>query len=550
MKKILIANRGEIAIRILRACRMAGYQAVVIASEADKASLAVRLSDEHYILPGFSPTETYLNQAAILEIAVKCGADAVHPGYGLLSENEVFAAAVQAAGLVWIGPPPAAIAALGDKVSARAIARKAGAPLLASLESGNLTLAEAKEFVAAHGFPVIIKAQNGGGGRGMRIVRDKASLAPMLEAAQREAGIAFGRTECFIERYAEGARHVETQCLADQHGQVLILSTRDCTLQRRQQKLIEEAPAPFLNEEQVTELSRASQAILRETGYHGAATCEFLILADGSIAFLEVNTRVQVEHPVTEEVTGIDIIREMFRIAEGEKLALTPVTQGHAIEFRINAEDVTEDFRPAPGQITYLRLPSGPGVRLDFGHETGDTVQPFYDSLVGKIIVKGTDRADALNRSMIALSEFAVAGIKTVTPLHLAILNRPEYTADQAQEFGIHTRWIDAELNTLVQAAAAFPSDRNALILSAGSSTAAEEDGPTYRTSVKAPLSGLVVKWLVEAGDMVAPGDAVAIMESMKMEQTVEAEVSGVVVAVNVEEGGFIDMNEDLLGID
>lgn len=550
MKKILIANRGEIALRILRACRLAGYQAAVIASEADKNGLHVRLADEYYILPGATPAETYLNQQAILKIAREAGTDAVHPGYGLLSENEHFASAVIAEGMVWIGPSPEAISRLGDKVSARAIAESVGAPLLPSLGSGNLTLEMAQAFVAENGYPVIIKAQNGGGGRGMRVVRDDASLAPMLEAAQREASIAFGRSECYIERFAEGARHVETQCLADQHGNVLVLSTRDCTLQRRQQKLIEEAPAPFLSAGQIETLTSSSKAILKAVSYHGAATCEYLILPDGTIAFLEVNTRVQVEHPVTEEVTGIDIIRQMFRIAEGEVLDLQPVVEGHAIEFRINAENIAEDFRPTPGQITYLRLPSGPGVRIDFGHESGDSVQPYYDSLVGKIIVKGKDRADALARARVALREFAVTGIDTVTPLHQAILERGEFTGADSTGFTVHTRWIDTELETLVAEAAAYPTAHNALRFSAVGGAADEDEGPSYRAAVKAPLSGLVIKWLVEEGDLIAPGDAVAIMESMKMEQTVEAEVSGMVVHRAVLEGGFIDMHEDLLGVD
>lgn len=550
MKKILIANRGEIALRILRACREAGYDAVAIASEPDKDALHVRLSDEHYILPGNSPLETYLDQQAILDVARRSGADAVHPGYGLLSENPHFAAAVIAAGLTWIGPSPDTIALLGDKVGAREIARKSGVPLLASHDGGELTLDTAREFVAAHGYPVMIKAQNGGGGRGMRIVRNDADLPAMLEAAQRESGMAFGRSECFIERYAEGARHVETQCLADQHGNIVILSTRDCTLQRRQQKLVEEAPAPFLDARQVADLTAASTSILRAAGYFGAATCEFLILPSGEIAFLEVNTRVQVEHPVTEAVTGIDIIRQMFIIAEGRPIDLTPTVTGHAIEFRINAEDITAEFRPAPGQISYMRLPSGPGIRLDFGYEAGDTIPPFYDSLIGKIIVSGTNRAEALIKARRALREFAILGVKTVTPLHLAILERPEFTSDTAGGFGVHTRWIDEELDHLVAAAGAFPPARNALALAATGQAAEEDEGPTYRTSVKAPLSGLVSKWLVDEGDLIAPGDPVAIMESMKMEQTVLSDVSGMVALRTVAEGGFIDINEDLVGVD
>lgn len=552
MKKILVANRGEIALRIIRACRESGYQSVAIAAEPDANALHARLADECHILPGTAPLDTYLNQAAILAIAAKSGADAVHPGYGLLSENEQFAAAVEAAGLTWIGPSAKSIALLGDKVSARNIAREAGAPLLPSHEDGDLTVEKAREFVESHGFPVIIKAQNGGGGRGMRIVREMDQLGPMLEAAQREAGIAFGRPECFIERYAEGARHIETQCLADSHGTVRVLSTRDCTLQRRQQKLVEEAPAPFLSQTQLDRLTEASIAILQKAGYRGAATCEFLLTPDGDLAFLEVNTRVQVEHPVTEQITGTDIIREMFRIAEGEPLGQAPAHSGHSIEFRINAEDIHADFRPAPGQIQYMRLPSGPGVRLDFGYEAGDTVPPFYDSLVGKVIVTGKDRSEALTRARRALGEFAVLGIKTVVPLHLAFLDRPEFASADAANFKVHTRWVDAELPGLLEAASQVPLAHGALSLavSGSSDTTHEDEGPTYRTSVKAPLSGIVLKWLVEEGELIGPGDAVAVMESMKMEQTIESEVAGMVCFRGTAEGGFIDMGEDLLGID
>ncbi len=551
MKKILIANRGEIALRIIRACRDSGYTSVAIAAEPDARLLHARLADECHILPGSAPLDTYLNQQAILDIAAKAGADAVHPGYGLLSENETFAAAVEAAGLTWIGPSPASIALLGDKVSARAIAKRAGAPMLPGSEDGHLTASLARDFATAHGFPLIIKAQNGGGGRGMRIVRDLDSLEPMLESAQREAGSAFGRPECFIERYAEGARHVETQCLADSHGTVRVLSTRDCTLQRRQQKLVEEAPAPFLSPEQLRRLDEASIAILKLADYRGAATCEFLLTPQGELAFLEVNTRVQVEHPVTEEVTGIDIIREMFRIAEGEALREMPQVSGHAIEFRINAEDIAADFRPTPGQIAYLRLPSGPGVRLDFGYEAGDTVPPFYDSLIGKIIVTGRNRGEALLRARRALREVSVLGPKTIVPLHLAFLERPEFTASEAAGFAVHTRWVDAELPTLIEAAASHPESHAAQnLVGGGSASAVEEEAPTFRTSVKAPLSGLVVKWLVEEGELIRPGDPVAIMESMKMEQTIESEVAGMVAHRYVAEGSFIDMHEDLVGVD
>lgn len=554
MKKILIANRGEIALRIVRACQDAGYKSVAIASEADMHALYARAADELFPLKGNAPIETYLNQEAILNIAKKSGADAVHPGYGLLSENEVFAAAVEAAGLTWIGPPAEAISQLGDKVKARAIARKVGAPLLPSLEVGNITVEQAQTFVEKHGFPIIIKAQNGGGGRGMRIVRALDELESQMAAAEREAGLAFGRPECFVEVYAENARHVETQCLVDWKGTVAVLATRDCTLQRRQQKLIEEAPAPFLANAHLDELKKASVGILREVGYRGAATCEFLVTANG-IYFLEVNTRVQVEHPVTEEVTGVDIIREMFDIAEGKPLSFTDVAvRGHSIEFRINAEDPWADFRPVPGKIKRLRLPGGPGVRVDFGYAEGDTIPPYYDSLVGKLIVTGRDRGQALERASRALAELELEGIKSVVPLHRAILQRDEFSAAYQQEFTVHTRWIDAELAKLSQEALALDRQKfgepQGGALPTSDPIEEEPDTPTYRLGIKAPLSGLVLEVCVNVGDRVNRGDVVAIMESMKMEQSIVAEEGGVVAEINVDQGAFIEMDADLMGLD
>ncbi|AFL50331.1 acetyl-CoA/propionyl-CoA carboxylase biotin carboxyl carrier protein [Sinorhizobium fredii] len=555
MKKILIANRGEIALRIVRACRDAGYGSVAIASEADIQALYARAADEVYPLKGNSPLETYLNQDAILDIATRSGADAVHPGYGLLSENEIFAAAVEAAGLVWIGPPAEAISQLGDKVRARAIARKVGAPLLPSLEGGNLTVERAHEFIEANGLPIIIKAQNGGGGRGMRIVRAVDELEAQIAAAEREAGLAFGRPECFVEVYAEHARHVETQCLADADGTVAVLATRDCTLQRRQQKLIEEAPAPFLSDVQLKQLKESSIGILKEVDYRGAATCEFLVTAKGEIYFLEVNTRVQVEHPVTEEITGVDIIREMFNIAEGKPLLFTDVAvRGHSIEFRINAEDPWADFRPVPGKIKRLQLPGGPGVRVDFGYAEGDTIPPYYDSLVGKLIVTGRDRGQALARASRALTELKLEGVKTIIPLHRTILNRDEFVATYPQEFVVHTRWIDAEIGRLSEEALKLedqPSTQQASLIERVEDFAEDSaDFPGYRIGVKAPLSGLVLEVCVNEGDRINRGDVVAIMESMKMEQSIIAEESGVVAKINVVKGAFIDMDADLIGLD
>ncbi|AZO07910.1 ATP-grasp domain-containing protein [Mesorhizobium sp. M3A.F.Ca.ET.080.04.2.1] len=558
MKKILIANRGEIALRIVRACRDAGYTSVAIASEADRQALHARSADESHILTGTAPRDTYLNQGAILSIAARAGADAVHPGYGLLSENETFAAAVMAAGLTWIGPSPEAIAQLGDKVAARAIARRAGAPLLPSWEGDELTVEKASAFVAEHGLPVIVKAQNGGGGRGMRIVRQQAELEGQIAAARREAELAFGRPECFIERYIDHARHVETQCLADTHGRVAVISTRDCTLQRRHQKLIEEAPAPFLSEEQTKRLSEVSIAVLSAVGYRGAATCEFLLTGEGDIFFLEVNTRIQVEHPVTEEVTGVDLIREMFKIAEGSPLpeSFAPV-RGHAIEFRINAEDPWADFRPTPGRIEALQAPGGPGVRIDFGYATGDTVPPYYDSMIGKVIVTGPDRPEALARARRALSEMKVIGLTTIAPLHQAILSSPEFSAGEIENFAIHTRWIDAVLQRLADAAkslVALPQPPAAEFVEPSlaeqdPTPSSETDAPLYRAGIKAPLSGIIMELCVKEGDAVNLGDTVAIMEAMKMEQPVVAEIAGVVAKINVAQGSFIDMDADIMGL-
>lgn len=558
MKKILIANRGEIAVRIIRACRDAGYTSIAITSDADKEALYARLADEVHHLPGTSPAQTYLNQKAILELAKASGAEAVHPGYGLLSENAEFAQAVQDAGLVWIGPSASAINRLGDKVAARQIARDVGAPLLPSVEDGNLSAAQALGFARSYGFPVIIKAQNGGGGRGMRVARSVEEIEPQLAAAIREATIAFGRPECFIERYIERARHVETQCLADRHGNVVVLSTRDCTLQRRQQKLVEEAPAPFLTSNQIEMLTSSSVRILKAVEYQGAATVEFLVTPEGEIYFLEVNTRVQVEHPVTEQITGIDIICEMFKIAEGEALAIKPLknTQ-HAIEFRINAEDPWKDFSPTPGLITNLQLPAGPGVRVDFGYAQGDAVPPYYDSLVGKLIVTGASREQAIKRSRRALDELRIAGIKTVQPLHRAILDRDEFTANDASGFNVYTRWIDSELEELCKDAEHYSiaSMTNQLAtptqaLNMQEEVETEESAPTYRVGVKAPLSGLILEVLVSEGDLVSVGDTVAIMESMKMEQSITSEVSGTVSKVNVAVGAFIEMDNDIMGVD
>jgi acetyl-CoA/propionyl-CoA carboxylase biotin carboxyl carrier protein len=466
---------------------------------------------------------------------------------------------VQAAGLTWIGPAPEAIAQLGDKVAARAIARRAGAPLLPSWEGDELTIDKARAFVEQHGLPVIVKAQNGGGGRGMRIVRQMADLEAQIAAARREAELAFGRPECFIERYIEQARHVETQCLADAHGRVAVVSTRDCTLQRRHQKLVEEAPAPFTHPDQTVQLTDASVAVLSAVGYRGAATCEFLLTRAGEIFFLEVNTRIQVEHPVTEEITGVDLLCEMFKIAEGDHLPEHfPVVRGHAIEFRINVEDPWADFRPTPGRIGAMQLPGGPGVRIDFGYGAGDTVPPYYDSMIGKIIVVGRDRAEALARARRALGEFRADGLTTIAPLHRAILSAPEFCAATEEGFTVHTRWIDAELQRLADAAKSFlevaavdkPEPTETAFALQVEAVADEPEQKLYRAGVKAPLSGVIMELCFKEGDTISRGDIVAIMEAMKMEQPVVSEVAGVIVKINVGQGSFIDMDADIMGVD
>ncbi|WP_370037437.1 acetyl/propionyl/methylcrotonyl-CoA carboxylase subunit alpha, partial [Nocardioides sp.] len=456
LQKVLIANRGEIAVRVIRACKDAGIGSVAVYAEPDSDAIFVRMADEAHSLGGATPAESYLDIEKIIAVAQKSGADSVHPGYGFLAENADFAQAVMDAGLIWIGPPPAAIEALGDKAKAKHIADRANAPLAPGTKDPVADADEVVEFAKANGLPVAIKAVFGGGGRGLKVARTLEEIPDAYESAVREAVTAFGRGECLVEKFLDKPRHVETQCLADQHGNVVVVSTRDCSLQRRNQKLVEEAPAPFLTEEQVTELYESSKRILKEAGYYGAGTCEFLVAQDGTISFLEVNTRLQVEHCVSEEVTGIDLVREMFRVAAGEELGYDdPEIRGHSIEFRINAEDGGRNFMPAPGTLSAWTPPQGPGVRVDGGYENGQTVPGSFDSLIAKLIVTGNSRTQAIERSRRALSEFEVDGMPTVIPFHKAVLEDPAYVGASNPSgegsFDVYTQWIETEFDNQIQ---------------------------------------------------------------------------------------------------
>ena len=570
MRKVLIANRGEIAVRIVRACRDAGLASVAVYGEADLNALHVTMADESYALGGQSAADSYLDIAKLLSAAQQSGADAVHPGYGFLAENADFARAVIDAGLTWIGPPPAAIEALGDKVRARHIATQVGAPLAAGTDGPVSGADEAIAFAAEYGLPIAIKAAFGGGGRGLKVARTTDEIASQFESAVREAVAAFGRGECFVERYLDKPRHVETQCLADSHGAVVIVSTRDCSLQRRHQKLVEEAPAPFLTAEQDKQLRTASADILRAAGYVGAGTCEFLVGQDGTISFLEVNTRLQVEHPVTEEVSGIDLVREMFRIADGEPLGYgDPEARGHSIEFRINAEDAGRGFLPAPGTITGWRQPSGPGVRLDAGYTAGQTVPQAFDSLIGKLIVTGASREQALDRARRALAEFEIDGMPTVLPFHQAVVRDPDFTDEP---FRVHTRWIETEFDNQIppysggQAAAdSEPGVRERITVEvggkrlevtvpagfgaagggaspAGRPRAGGRRGPAAKSApsgdeLVSPMQGTIVKIVAADGEQVEAGDTIVVLEAMKMEQPLTAHKAGTVSGLSLAVG-------------
>jgi acetyl-CoA/propionyl-CoA carboxylase biotin carboxyl carrier protein len=579
--KVLVANRGEIAVRVIRAARDAGLHSVAVYADPDADSLFVKLADEAFALNGLTPADTYLDISKILGIAARSGADAVHPGYGFLAENAGFAQAVIDAGLIWIGPPPAAIEALGDKVQARHIAAKVGAPLVPGTSDPVANAEEVVAFAKQFGLPIAIKAAYGGGGRGLKVARNLAEVPELFESATREAVTAFGRGECFVERYLDRPRHVETQCLADSHGNVVVISTRDCSLQRRHQKLVEEAPAPFLTDAQRTQLYQASKAILIEAGYIGAGTCEFLVGQDGTISFLEVNTRLQVEHPVSEEVSGIDLVREMFRIADGEELGYgDPELRGHSIEFRINAEDPGRSFMPAPGTLTAWHPPSGPGVRVDEGYLAGMAVPGSFDSLVAKIIVTGADRAQAIGRARRALAETILSGMPSVLPFHKAVLVDPAFVAADGV-FGVHTRWIETEFVSTIEPYVGTmgetePAETSTYVVEVNgrrlevrlpSSLAAPVAKPTAAkrptrrstggarakapssNELSAPMQGTIVKVAVVNGDEVTEGDLVVVLEAMKMEQPITAHRSGVVANLTAVVGESVTSGQALLEI-
>jgi acetyl-CoA/propionyl-CoA carboxylase biotin carboxyl carrier protein len=549
MKRVLIANRGEIALRVIRACKDHGLESVAMYSEEDRDALHAKSADFAYSLNGTIAKDTYLNIPKIIALAKESGADAVHPGYGFLSENADFAQAVVDAGLIWIGPPPAAISALGDKVSARRIASAAGAPLVAGTKDPVTGHEEVLAFAQEHGLPVAIKAAFGGGGRGLKVARTMEEIPELYASAVREAITGFGRGECFVERYLDKPRHVETQVLVDKHGHAVVVSTRDCSLQRRHQKLVEEAPAPFLTDAQNEELYRSSKAIMKEAGYIGAGTCEFLVGLDGTISFLEVNTRLQVEHPVSEEVTGIDLVREQFRIAMGESLGFDdPVVRGHSIEFRINGEDPGRSFLPAPGRITAWNIPTGPGVRVDAGFRNGDVIGGNFDSLLAKLIVTGATRKEVIQRARRALAEFEVGGLATALPFHRAILEDSAYT----EEFKVYTSYIENEFKNDIPAYESGAAEIQTRV--AAEKLVAEVNGKRFEilvhapepvvkrhrakqssgggasgTGLASPMQGTVVKIAVEEGQSVEAGDLIIVLEAMKMEQPLNAHKSGVI---------------------
>ena len=574
VSKILIANRGEIAVRVIRAARDEGLQTVAVYADPDRDAQHVKLADEAYALGGATAAQSYLVMDKLIEIAIRSGADAVHPGYGFLSENAQFAQKCIDAGLTWIGPSPESITHLGDKVAARHIAQKVGAPLVPGTKDPVKSADEVVAFADEHGLPIAVKAAFGGGGRGIKVARDRESIVEMYESAVREATAAFGRGECFIERFLDSPRHVETQCLADAHGNVVVVSTRDCSLQRRNQKLIEEAPAPYLSEEQNERLYEASRAILREAGYQGAGTCEFLVGTDGTISFLEVNTRLQVEHPVSEEISGLDLVREQFRIARGEKIEeKDPVLRGHSFEFRINGEDAGRSFMPAPGTIEKMTVPTGPGVRWDSGFVAGDVIGGNFDSMLAKLIVTGADREQALQRARRALAELTIEGMPTVIPFHRVVLDDPAFAPAEGGEFKVHTRWIETEFNNTIPMYSGAPGsvdsdedERTTVVvevngkrmevslpdLGGGAKPAAKPASKTRKSrsargaakgggdELTSPMQGTIVKVAASDGDTVAEGDLILVLEAMKMEQPITAHKAGKVSGLSAKAGDTV----------
>ena len=574
VSKILIANRGEIAVRVIRAARDEGLQTVAVYADPDRDAQHVKLADEAYALGGATAAQSYLVMDKLIEIAIRSGADAVHPGYGFLSENAQFAQKCIDAGLTWIGPSPESITQLGDKVAARHIAQKVGAPLVPGTKDPVKSADEVVAFADEHGLPIAVKAAFGGGGRGIKVARDRESIVEMYESAVREATAAFGRGECFIERFLDSPRHVETQCLADSHGNVVVVSTRDCSLQRRNQKLIEEAPAPYLSDEQNKRLYEASRAILREAGYQGAGTCEFLVGTDGTISFLEVNTRLQVEHPVSEEISGLDLVREQFRIARGEKIEeKDPVLRGHSFEFRINGEDAGRSFMPAPGTIEKMTVPTGPGVRWDSGFVAGDVIGGNFDSMLAKLIVTGADREQALQRARRALAELTIEGMPTVIPFHRVVLNDPAFAPAEGGDFKVHTRWIETEFNNTIPMYSGAPGsvgsdedERTTVVvevngkrmevslpdLSGNAKPAAKSASKTRKSrsargaakgggdELTSPMQGTIVKVAASDGDTVAEGDLILVLEAMKMEQPIIAHKAGKVSGLSAKAGDTV----------
>ncbi|MDT8909518.1 acetyl/propionyl/methylcrotonyl-CoA carboxylase subunit alpha [Amycolatopsis sp. PS_44_ISF1] len=578
--RILVANRGEIAVRVIRAAKDAGLTSVAVYADPDRDAPHVRLADEAFALGGSTAAESYLSIDKLLDVAKRSGADSVHPGYGFLSENAEFAQAVLDAGLTWIGPSPQSIRDLGDKVTARHIATRAGAPLVPGTKEPVKDASEIVAFADEHGLPVAIKAAFGGGGRGLKVARTREEIPELFESATREAVAAFGRGECFVERYLDKPRHVEAQVLADQHGNAIVVGTRDCSLQRRHQKLVEEAPAPYLTDEQRARIHASAKAICQEAGYYGAGTVEYLVATDGTISFLEVNTRLQVEHPVSEETTGLDLVREMFRIARGEKLRITedPVPRGHSIEFRINGEDAGRGFLPAPGTVTRFEAPSGPGVRVDSGVESGSVIGGQFDSMLAKLIVTGSDRANALERSRRALAEMVVEGMATVLPFDRVIVDHPAFIGDE-HGFGVFTNWIETEFDNRIEPFTAPEAEAEAeaprqnvvvevggrrlevslpggFALEGGAATTAKAK-PRKRAggakaavsgdAVTAPMQGTIVKIAVEEGQRVEAGELIVVLEAMKMENPVTAHKAGTVTGLSVEVGAAVTQGTQIL---